>query len=320
MTDELLHDGEYAPVQRRRRKHRLVISERVLQRFGEIAARKVGHDRLFSSALKLFGKRKRRLPCVAVHSGVGDEGTLALRAVAAPCVVKSEIAGQIPCEHGPVERTDRPDFELREFFQERLHLRAVFSHYVEVVSARLARPVVRFVGEGAEFAERVRRKQHFLLLFVSYRHFRPMHHGRGNESKFVFAQSERIALFYDQLVRKVAAVEVAEHLEHFCVAHHRHGRILRRKCRDARGMIRLHVRNDQIVRLSAAERDVHVAEPLRYPRPVHGVHDRDLVIEYDVRIVRHSFGHFVLPFEKVEFRVVNSDINDVFKIFHSISP
>ena len=320
MADELLHHGEDAAIQSGRGKHRLVIAEGVFEGFGEVTAREVGDDRLFSPALQLLFEGIRRLLGVAVHAGVGNESALALRLVFAPCVVEGKIGREVAVQHGTVQGADDRDVEPRELFKKRLHLHAVFSDDVEVVSPRLASPVVRLVAKSAEFAESVRREQHLVLAFVAHHDLRPMHHGRGVESELVLAEGEFVPLFDEELIGKFRTVEVPEHVEYLRVADDCHFGIFRRKRRDARRMIGFHVRDDEIVGLSARKSVLDVAEPFRDLRLVHGVHDRDLLVHDDVGVVAHALGHDILPFKEVERGVVNADVNDVLCFFHPLSP
>ena len=147
-----------------------------------------------------------------------------------------------------------------------------------------------------------------------------MHHGRGVESELVLAEGELIPLFDEEFFGKFRTVEVPEHVEYLRIADDGHFGIFRRKRRDARGMVRLHVRDDEIVGLPARKSVLDVAEPFRDLRLVHGVHDGDLLVHDDIGVVTHALGHDILPFKEVERGVVNADVNDVLCFFHPLSP
>ena len=320
VTYEFLHDGEYPAVEGGGGKDGFVISERVLNGFSHIRARKIGEHHLFSPALQFLLQSERGGFGVAVNARVCDEGALVLGLVLAPCVIQPEIISEVAVEDGSVKRTDDLYRIGGELFQDGLHLCAVFAHYVEIVSARFARPVIRLVDKRAEFAESVRREQRLVLAFVAHHDLGPMHHGSGDEGELVLAERELVSLLYHKFARELHTIEVAEHIKHFPASDHRDFGVFRGKGGDSRRVIGLHVRDDEVIGLSAVKRVLDIFEPLRYLRLIHGVHDRCLLVRDDVGVVAHPLGHDVLPFKEVDIGVVHAHINDVFELFHIISP
>ena len=71
-----------------------------------------------------------------------------------------------------VQGADFFDIQARRFFKYVLNLNAVFADDSDIISPRLVRPR-RFRVKIAEFAERVRGKENFLLRTISEHDFPP---------------------------------------------------------------------------------------------------------------------------------------------------
>ena len=76
-------------------------------------------------------------------------------------------------------------------------------------------------------------------------------------------------------------------------------------------MIRLHMLNDQIIRLPCAEGFCHVVKPFVGEFPVDGIHHGGLLIENYVGIVGHSVRDDVLPLKEIDLMIVDADVADV---------
>ena len=83
-------------------------------------------------------------------------------------------------------------------------------------------------------------------------------------------------------------------------------------------MIRLHVLHDQVIGLSLADRLLEVLKP-GVPEPrIHRIEHGNFLIQHDVRIIRHTVLHDILPLEQIDVVVVHTDITDIFRDFHRI--
>ncbi len=76
--------------------------------------------------------------------------------------------------------------------------------------------------------------------------------------------------------------------------------------------------NHQVIGFSAAKNLGKVFQPLIAEISVHRIHYRDFLIEYHIRIIRHTVGNRVLSLEKVDFAVVYTHISDVFRNIHNL--
>ena len=100
-------------------------------------------------------------------------------------------------------------------------------------------------------------------------------------AKALRAEGDRPALadLYQTLVcRRRRAEELAEHREGFGVADKPHFRIPLRKAQDAAGVVRLHVRDNEVVRTAPVQLVRELGEPFVRRAGVHTVHDGDLFV------------------------------------------
>ena len=81
-------------------------------------------------------------------------------------------------------------------------------------------------------------------------------------------------------------------------------------------MIGLHVLNYKIIGLLSVESLFEIVEPFVCEVRVNGVHDRDLVIRDEIRVVSHAVFNAVLPLEQIDLSVVYSDVGDVVGNLH----
>ena len=136
-----------------------------------------------------------------------------------------------------------------------------------------------------------------------------MDHRSQGEAEGVAAQAERVA-FLDGLraaFQGDAFEELREHLQGGGRGHKRHGRIFFQHPGHQRGVVGLHVVDDEVVGLALAERLGQVGLPGFALAAVGRVEDGDFLVEDDIGIIGHPFGHYVLAFEEVDVEVVDPD-------------
>ena len=78
--------------------------------------------------------------------------------------------------------------------------------------------------------------------------------------------------------RRVRAEELAEHCEGLGVADELHFLIFLRKAQDAAGVVRLHVRDNEVVRTAPVQLVRELGEPFVRRAGIHAVHDGDLFV------------------------------------------
>ena len=125
--------------------------------------------------------------------------------------------------------------------------------------------------------------------------------------------SGQCTIVHGQLLHlRKRAVELAEEGEGLGIAHHRGLRIFLQEAQDARGVVRLHVVHDQVIRLSVSEGGFHISEPLLRKIHVRRIHDRSLLVEDHIGIVGHSQGDLELALKEVDLMVVDAGIQNGF--------
>ena len=80
-------------------------------------------------------------------------------------------------------------------------------------------------------------------------------------------------------------------------------------------MVRFHVLNDEVVGRSSTESGIDIFKPFVGKPRVNSVHNGDLIIKNNIRIICHSVRHTILPLEKINFFVGNADVNNIFRNF-----
>ncbi len=177
-------------------------------------------------------------------------------------------------KRGAVQRAYYGNVQRRGLFEQRLHLRAVFANYADVIPPCLAVPFFLNV-QRTEFAETVRGEQHLVLGVISYHNLRPMHHGRKNERKLMRAEGKTFAVGNGNLVsfRYGNVKKVRYHGEGLCVAHYLgvgiRGNEIDYVCR----MVGLHMLHHKIVRLAPVQRFLNVGKPFFAEVRVHRIHN-----------------------------------------------
>lgn len=146
--------------------------------------------------------------------------------------------------------------------------------------------------------------------------------GGAHEGELVAAQVKLEALLGNHAaVGEVGAKVGLHHLERRRGGNHLCGGIALHEGGDARGVVRLHVVNHQVVGRTAGKRGVEVAQPLPHKVAVDGVHDGNLLTHNDVGVVRHAvLADVVLPLEEIDVVVVHAYVGNALGNLHSNAP
>ena len=106
-----------------------------------------------------------------------------------------------------------------------------------------------------------------------------MHHRRHEKLERVLAQRQRFALLgYNGTIADVKGEELRDHRQRFGAGHDLHIRILFRQRLNVAGVVRLHMGNDEIIRLSIAEHVCKGFQPRAGRARVYGIHHSDLFV------------------------------------------
>lgn len=128
---------------------------------------------------------------------------------------------KVAFKHGAVQGANFFNVECRKFFEQVLHLNAVFSDYADIIPSGFVVPGLVYV-ERAELAEGVGREHYARKLVVRNHYFRPVHEGRHNKAQRMPAEIENAALFHFIAVVYVEPEILLYHREGLCVANHLH--------------------------------------------------------------------------------------------------
>ena len=178
--------------------------------------------------------------------------------IAAPGEVLFHEPADVLSPQRPVQGKEIFDPEPRRLLEDVLHLHAVLSDDVDVVSSRIVQKVVLEVhfirpnaaAERPEGAEGVRREERTRRKIEAHHDLRPMHHGRKDELEGVPARRELVALLDEPLLPRAAAV-IFEHSVYLLIADDHSFGMAQEHLGERRGMVGLHVMDDDVVERSA---------------------------------------------------------------------
>ena len=125
----------------------------------------------------------------------------------------------------------------------------------------------------------------------------------------------------DALGSGIRLEEAVHHCKCLCCGHDCRVRIGLQEVLDICGVIRLHVLDDQIVRLPAAENGGDVVQPFMGKMNVNCIHNGCFLVHDHIGIIGHSIGNHILAFKKVYLMVVYTHIFDrISNSIHMFSP
>ena len=122
-------------------------------------------------------------------------------------------------------------------------------------------------------------------------------------------------LFFES---RIHVEKLIHHHKGFLVCHNRGVRIYLHEIHNVRGMIRLHMLDHQVIRLSVPQHLCKIIQPLMREVNVHGVHNRNLLIHDDIGVVSHTVRYDILSLKKVHLVVIDPHISDVVCYSHFI--
>ena len=209
-----------------------------------------------------------------------------------------------------MQRTYCLHIQSCQLFNHHLHLRAVFSADIKVVSARLACPVVSLVHQRTKLTKAIGTEQHLVGGIVTHYHLRPVYHSSTDKLQCMLAQWQCVTLFHgDYSSCKVHAIkEVGQHLYSLSAAHQLHSGISLQhpgyQCR----VVGLHVVSHQIVRLVSVQGFNEVCLPLLTLTGIGCVQHCNLLIFNEIRVITHALGHHILTLKQIDVQIVYTDV------------
>ncbi len=234
-------------------------------------------------------------------------------------MIKVQIIAEIFCQNGTMQGADDLNIESGGFFEQTLHLCAVFANDTDIISSGFTSPIL-FHVQSAEFTKTVCTEQYFVLIVISYDNFRPMYHRSGDEMQGMFTEGKSIAFSDDNpSVLKLRTEEIAHHGEGFGAGNNGSLRIVIHKVKDIGTVIGFHVLYDEIIGFTAIECIFEIIEPFLGKAAVNGIHDGNFIIKDDIGIVGHAVGDDILSLKEINFVVIHTHIADSIGDIHKAS-
>ena len=318
MGQQIFHRREEEAVVGGAGQHDLSAAEGFGDGIGHIRAGQVHLHDLCALCTQLFCHEVGCCTGVAVDGSTCHKDLFRLLGlVAGPDVVVVQVLAQISGQHRAVQRANGLDVQSRGLFQQRLHLRAVFPHDVQVVAAGFAGPVGLFVKlcHSAKATEAIRGEQHLFGGFIADHDLRPVHHGSKHKGQGVGAKAQALAVLHHHtalLCHSISAKELVHIQKGLGVAHHLHLRVECRQLCNVGTVVRLHVGDYQIIRLTACQSFGQVFQPRLGSAGIHRVQNGGLFVQNDIGIIAHAGGHRILALEQVDGGIIHANAQNGF--------
>ena len=291
IVQQVFHRHKHARVIGRGRKDKMAAAECVGDDIARWDDRGVVHADAHSPLRKLGGKDVGSVLRMAVDGSIGDQDALFLGSIAAPQHIFLEEIAEVAAPDEAVQRADVLDIKPGRLFQHALHLRAVLADDVGIVPSGLIKVLGKEIGlvgkepavERAEKPERIGRKKNAVCAVIGHHNLGPVNHGSVDKVQDVAAGGKAVALLdKHDAIRQILREELAEHGFDLRVADDLNSGITDDEIADRISVIRLHVRNDQIIQLPPAERELDIFKKSLIDRFVHGVEQYGLLIEHEI--------------------------------------
>ena len=318
MGQQIFHRREEEAVVGGAGQHDLSAAEGFGDGIGHIGAGQVHLHYLCALCTQLFCHEVGCCTGVAVDGSTCHKDLFRLLGlVAGPDVVVVQVLAQISGQHRAVQRANGLDVQSRGLFQQRLHLRAVFPHDVQVVAAGFAGPVGLFVKlcHSAKAAKAIRGEQHLFGGFIADHDLRPVHHGGKHKGQGMCTERKALAVLHHYtalLGNGISAKELLHIQKGLGVAHHLHLRVECRQLCNVGTVVRLHVGDYQIIRLTACQSFGQVFQPRLGSAGIHRIQNGGLFVQNDIGIIAHAGGHRILALEQVNGGIIHAHTQNGF--------
>ena len=320
MMDVLFHEWEDVCIVCSGGKYQFAVAECIFHCLCHIVAGKVKYSNFRASFLDEFLLQKlNRFFGMSVYRSISDHNAFALNCVRRPDIIKIDVISQVFFQDWSMQRTDRLNVQSGCFFQQVLYLCTVFSNDTDVVTACLTCPVFFYI-ESTEFSETICGKQNLVICIISNDYFWPMYHRSSYKCQCMLSKCQCIAFFnYHLSVSKICAEELLHH--HKCFLRGNNLGIFEclHKVSNIRGVVRLHMLNNQVIRTAGTENRLNVVQPLMCKAGIYRIHNCNLIIHDHIRIVCHTILYYILSLKQVHIMIVHTYILNVFRNLHFIS-
>src|SRR5699024_5066730 len=173
----------------------------------------------------------------------------------------------------------------------------------------------------AELSETVGCKEDLFAGLISHHDLRPVHHGRHDKVESMFAQRQGVPFLHTAAAAAHVfhGEELGQHGNGLHAGNQFHVGIFFGQHLYAACVVRLHVGDDQIIRLSAVQHSFQIGQPSSSCPLVHCIHHGDFLIENHIGVIGNAVGNLILSFKQVNGLVVHTDIADSLRngyVFH----
>ena len=216
-----------------------------------------------------------------------------------------------------MQRTDCLNIQCRSSFEKFLNLRTVFSNNSNIVTTCFAVPVLFYI-KRTKFTKSVCGKQNLVCAIIGNHNFRPVYHRCKYKCKYMFAKCQAFTISnYQFSVTEIHTSEkVLHHGKSLSIGYNSYLRIGFDKILDIGCMIRFHMLYDQIIRLRTIQHICHIAKPLFCKMRIYSIHNCNLFVHDNIRVVRHTVRNIILSFKQIYLMIIDTYIINIISDFH----
>ena len=229
-------------------------------------------DILAALSAKFCCKCLSRRSCMSIQRSVDDNDSVVFRLILAPLLIfVDEPCDVLASPDRSVQRADELDVDLGSLLQDGLYLCAVLADDICIIPSRVIEIVLLEVViisedagfERAECAERVCGEECACRCVICEHSFRPVDHRSHDECKCMRAGRQCISLFDDDFLHICRLREVVlHHLECLDISDQSEFRMHSCHCRDLRAVVRLHMKDNEVIKRTAVQRRFKIFEIL----------------------------------------------------------
>ena len=208
-----------------------------------------------------------------------------------------------------MKRADCIHLQFFHFIERLLHLYAIFTADIEIITASLTSPIIGVGIIHAELTKTISREQRFHFLHVSHHHFRPMHKRRSDKAERQPTEVKLVTIMNSaRALHRDAFVELLHEEKGFFRCQNLRLRIRLTESANRTTMIGLHMLHNQIIGLATFQRSCQFLQPFVGLTRVNRIHYRNLLSSQQITVIAHSFRQFILTFKEVQLGIITTDI------------
>ncbi len=166
--------------------------------------------------------------------------------------------------------------------------------------------------QSTERTESIGGEEDLVREIVGHHDFGPVDHRSHNEGELMAADLKDIAFLDDVLLGGCGeGEELTEQRVYLRVANDGDIGVTQHELADSRGMVRLHVGDDEVIKASSSESVINVFKEYAADSLVNGVKENGLFIEHDIGVVADTVGNTVDTLKACKSSVICTDPYEV---------